>query len=443
MNTIASPPIARSSWAATERIHPDQRALLAGMLLSGAIGLICWSPAEDLTGGLAWMVALPMIWMLMPSRPSALFSAIAFYLASSPTSYMAVRNYFVDWPTAYCVVVQAGFLTFLTLPWLLLPPRSESRPSVRIGGLAGAMILSAAPPIGVISAWHPLLSAGWVWPAGGWWALLLVIGCWTAVAIRPRLSTAASASCMLLAVGFPANLLYEGPGPTNLTPVDLSLPRANSYAEFASKLEQINRRLKASRPALGEVAVLPENAFEEWKEGTAAMVQFALRRRLAEGPILAGSTIKDASGTWGGVVLLSSTAAPQVLRARQPLVLSLWHPWDPVEHYSATWFTPGVLQVGQERVAIRVCSEEFPIFWMLVDRAVHGATAMAVVGNHFWSTTIMHDVVQGRHGRAAARLFGIPIIRAMNRAPEHPLAPRPQPPKPAKAPAQAATAISS
>lgn len=445
MNTIASTSRVSGPWSRSARLLRGQAHLLAGMLTSGLIGLVCWSSPGDLLGGLAWMAVLPMIWLLMPTRRATFYCAIAFYLTASPTSYMAVRNYFIDWPAAYCVAAQIGFLGFLVLPWLLLPPSSEPRLGVRTGGLLAALVLSAVPPVGVISAWHPLLSAGWVWPAGGWWALGLVFSCWLAVALSPRVRTAAAASWALLMIGIPTNLLYQGPGSTILTPVDLSLPRAETHLDFAGKLEHISRRLKAERPAgqASSVAVLPENAFEEWKDGTRAMIQFALRRRLAEGPILAGTTFKDSAGTWGGVVLLANGTEPQVLRARQPLVLSLWHPWDPVEHYSATWFTPGVLQVGQERVAIRVCSEEFPIFWMLVDQALHGATVMAVVGNHYWSTTTMHDVVQGRHGRAAARLFGIPIIRAINRAPGHPLVPRPRSTEAGLAPPNQATAATS
>lgn len=418
-------PVARRAEHTTVDAPQDTaKKSMVGILLSGSAGLLCWSSQEDLFGGLAWMAGLPVLWMLMPSRRAVMLSVLAYYVASSPTSYLAVRNYFADWPAAYCTAVHLGFLAVLAVPWMLLPPTREGRPQIRLGGLLGALVLSTVPPLGVVSAWHPLLSAGWVWPGGGWWALALVLGCWVVVALQPSSRNAAVALLVLSAVGVATNLGHEDAKPVNTVAVDLSLPRATSYEAFGERLEVLNRILRARRAGhQPSLAVLPENALEEWKDATKSMILMALRHRLGEGPILAGTTITDDSGRWGGVVLLNAGQEPKLLRARQPLVLSLWHPWEPFEHYSASWTSPGVMQTDFGRLGIRVCSEEFSLFWMLVDQALYDPTALVVVGNHYWSKTVMHDVVQARHGRAAARLFGIPIVRSINRAPDHPMAP--------------------
>jgi len=406
-------------------MHKRAQAL-AGVAISGLIGLVCWSPETDLPGGLGWMALLPLVWMAMPDRRAMLGAVLAFYIAASPTSYLAMRDYFPQWPVMYAVGAQACFLALLCLPWLLLPTARDPRITLRLAGLLGALTVSLVPPLGVISAWHPLLSAGWVWPAGSWWALGLVVGCWAVMAWRPSTVMAIRMMGALMAVGVAANAAYRDPPPAPLLAVDLSLPRAETFESFGVKLETMNLHLRKAR--LGSTAatpvVLPENAFEEWNRGVATSVQVALRRRVSEGPILAGTTFKDDEGKWAGVVLLTDGQPPEFLRARQPLVLGMWRPWDIQDHYNAAWSAPGVMRLQGQLVAIRVCSEEFPLFWTMLDKARHDLTSIVVVGNHYWSTTVMHDVVQGRHGRAAARLFGLPIVRAINRAANHPAAPR-------------------
>ena len=400
--------------------------LLAGVAISGVIGLVCWSPEADLPGGLAWLALLPLLWMAMPGRRAMLGAVLAYYLAASPTSFLAMRDYFPQWPLAYSIAAQALFLTVLCLPWLLLPNSRAPQTTLRLAGLVAALTVSLIPPLGVISAWHPLLSAGWVWPAGGWWALGVVIGCWAVMAWRPSPTMAIGLMGALVTIGVAANSAYRDPPPASLQAVDLSLPRAETFEAFGVKLEAMNTHLRQARrgSTAANPVVLPENAFEEWNRGVASSVQLVLRRRVHEGPILAGTTFRDDAGKWAGVVLLTDGQPPQLLRARQPLVLGMWRPWDVQAHYNAAWSSPGVMRLEGELAAIRVCSEEFPLFWTLLDYARHDITSIVVVGNHYWSSTVMHDVVQGRHGRAAARLFGLPIVRAINRAADHPAAPR-------------------
>lgn len=381
------------------------------------------------------MAALPILWLLLPTRFSIWLAALFFYGAAGPTSYLAIRHYFADWSTLACVLAQLGFLLLLSSPWACLPGRSSSqRTGSRLVGFVLALVLSIAPPIGVISAWHPAYSAGWIWPHGGWLALASVGAAWTWMVWRPSVRTAAAALSALAMLAAATNWhhmdapnISTGTGApqearSRLVAVDLSADVAPNYMAFAMKLQDLARRLREERTRPGDVAVLPENAIDEWKPPVERMVRMQLKRELQVGPILSGATIKSGGKTWGGLVLVNPDGSSVVRRARQPLVLSLWHPWNPVDHYSADWSAPGVLEAGGQRVAFRVCSEEFSLFWTLLDVARDNATALVVVGSHFWSKTPMHDITQGRHGRAAARLFGLDLVRAINHSPTHPKA---------------------
>lgn len=403
--------------------RPAMWRVATPMSLSGAIGLLVWSQPVDPPGGMFWLALLPLMWLLAPTRFAGFAAVLSYHLAAGPTTAAAAAGYFPQWSALACVAVYLAFALALSLPWALLDVRREVAPGRRLLALAAVVLISVAPPVGVISAWHPLLAAAWVYPGGGWLALAIVLAAWGAVAWRPRITTGVLSTAAMGAIALATSWGYTEPSaPPRLLALDQAVARAPTFAAFGMKLEQLNTQLRELARPPGSVVVLPETAIEEWKPSVQAMVSVALRQRLLDGPLLAGTMVRDASGSWGAAVLIQHDGPATIVRSRQPLVLGLWHPWDPVDHYSANWLHPEVMEVAGERASIRLCSEEFPLFWTLVDQIVDRPTVMIVMGSHYWSNTIMHDVTQSRHGRAAARLFGIPIVRAINRSPSHPAA---------------------
>lgn len=392
----------------------------AATATAAAIGYYSWGG----TNGLYALAALPVLWWMLPSRIVALASIAAYYIAALLPVATTILGYYPTWPPIAGWGVLLAVALFNATPWLIGWSSVSAQPLRRTLGLLLATAITTLPPLGVATWANPLLAAGWIVPAGGWFALSVLLVLWCVVAWRP---TASSVGMVLIAgsaVGLATNLSYQPPAPpAELVGINTQLQGAPTFLAFSQKLGALDAVLRRSTVSPGQTSILPETTLDEFKPSTATMIGFALGRHIARGPILSGTTFHQDGSKWAGAVLLRGGAEPVLFRARQPLLFALWHPWDPDDHYSADWLAPNVISLGAHRAALRICSEDFPLYWTLYDFATNSPTVLVSLSNHWWTRDPRVDLAQAQHLQAAARMFNVPVVRAENSAPIKPGAP--------------------
>jgi apolipoprotein N-acyltransferase len=76
-------------------------------------------------------------------------------------------------------------------------------------------------------------------------------------------------------------------------------------------------------------------------------------------------------------------------------------------------FGTGTVDVGGQRAAILICYEQL-LAWPMLRSAVEKPTVLIAISNEAWTTSTIVPRIQHTCVRAWARLFGLPVISAIN-----------------------------
>jgi apolipoprotein N-acyltransferase len=71
------------------------------------------------------------------------------------------------------------------------------------------------------------------------------------------------------------------------------------------------------------------------------------------------------------------------------------------------------VDVGGQRAAVLICYEQL-LAWPILRSALEHPTLLIAISNEAWTTTTVVPHVQQACARAWARLFGLPLISAIN-----------------------------
>jgi apolipoprotein N-acyltransferase len=74
---------------------------------------------------------------------------------------------------------------------------------------------------------------------------------------------------------------------------------------------------------------------------------------------------------------------------------------------------PGTIDVGGQRAAILICYEQL-LTWPMLRSAAEKPTILIAISNESWTAGTMMPRVQHACVCAWARLFGLPVISAIN-----------------------------
>jgi apolipoprotein N-acyltransferase len=74
---------------------------------------------------------------------------------------------------------------------------------------------------------------------------------------------------------------------------------------------------------------------------------------------------------------------------------------------------PGTVDVGDQRAAILICYEQL-LTWPMLRSAIEKPAVLIAISNEAWTAATIVPRVQHTCVRAWARLFGLPVIPAIN-----------------------------
>jgi apolipoprotein N-acyltransferase len=350
-------------------------------------------------------IVVPCLFAVQPTRSTAGVTSFAYYAAASLPVIGVAKAY---WPSAEdsAVLIWIGASALLSLPWLFCWTRLES---LRPWTSALSVAFTAVPPLCIIGWASPLLSAGALFPDSAW------LGIAAALALpgllihkRSRLIAllVASAACVFLnlhvkEVMRPAGWVGEM--------TRIHRPRkADDLVDFAIE-EQLQQ---AARSSGAKFLVFPEGAVRRWTDATDAFWASTVSNAGKTLLIGAGEPIPGSVRYYNSVVIVGDHARPP-FHQRIPVPGGMWNPFEPERGVALNLLGPGTVNVGGQRAAILICYEQL-LTWPMLRSAIEKPTILIAISNESWTSSTIVPRMQHACVRAWARLFGLPVISAIN-----------------------------
>jgi apolipoprotein N-acyltransferase len=158
--------------------------------------------------------------------------------------------------------------------------------------------------------------------------------------------------------------------------------------------------------------VFPEGAVRHWTEATDAFWSPALAGTPKTVLLGAGRAIPGSSQYYNSVVILGKEPR-EAVHQRIPVPGGMWNPLRPKGTFASDLFAPGTADVARQRAAILICYEQL-LAWPILRSAIERPTLLIAISNEAWTAGTVVPHVQQACARAWARLFGLPLISAIN-----------------------------
>jgi apolipoprotein N-acyltransferase len=184
--------------------------------------------------------------------------------------------------------------------------------------------------------------------------------------------------------------------------------KADDFADFAIE-EQLQRAAQSSR---AKVLVFPEGAVRRWTDATDAFWAPTVSHAGKTILIGAGEPIPGSARYYNGVKIVGDYAGP-TLHQRIPVPGGMWNPFHSDLGVALNLLGPGTIDVGGQRAVVLICYEQL-LTWPMLRSAMEKPTILIAISNESWTAATRVPQVQHTCVRAWARLFGLPVISAIN-----------------------------
>ena len=162
------------------------------------------------------------------------------------------------------------------------------------------------------------------------------------------------------------------------------------------------------------VAVFPEQIVGTWSDSAEIFLRSYLTKHLESGKILIVGTGIHEHGVSLNAAAIFSKDDTSFFYARQTVPISMWRPWAS-QHYPADWMAPATVTIDGKRVAVSICYEDF-LFGLGLMAFMHDSPQMVLsMANAWWAEKSNQIEVQRLHINTLARIFGVPIVRTINK----------------------------
>ncbi len=358
----------------------------------------------------AWLIGfsalVPIFWQQCQSRWVATAVVLAYQLAGSRGLPAGAAVFFGDQaPSWYGWFLWFGAATATTAPWMIL---WSPHPGRRVWLMVANLALDTVPPIGWIAWTSPLTSAGILFPGFGFMGLFSLTV--TLMALCHRSAPAIFAAIAMMAIALMANLTSTGAAPIagwSGVDTDFSRLQTGSEAELIARVLRVVQVMAVIER--DQLVVLPESVLPPIAEKSFAneMLKTASAQlKTRGGALLVGAEVERDN------VLLGLGAADAILVQRVPVPISMWRPWTS-EGFRAHPLETGIHMVLGKKVAELICYEQvltYPVLLSMLDRP----DLLIGAANDWWARGTSIPAIQSEAIDAWGRLFGVPVIRAVN-----------------------------
>ena len=365
---------------------------------------------------------IPIAWARAGNRSAAGLSVFALYLAGAREEAWAVARVLPGWHLRGGLAIWLLHALALTLPWAAGWVSGDGPCRRRCAALLVILAALALPPLGLWGWLHPFTLGGWLFPGWGPWGLAAMTGALLALVCHCRTGLLLAALLSLA-----ANLIYRAPPlPSGWIAVDTALPRmqedaANRMARQEQLMALLTPFLSGPSARAARVLVLPEEIAGPWTAAEAWWWQPLLARLRAQGTTLVlGAQRPDPGGLRNGALVIAPTGDSWQL-ARQPIPLAEWLPWNGPpfgwrDVRPGTTLNDGQTWLDGQRVLLSFCFEDLLTLPELATMGLAPRPEVLVgLANLWWAGGLDEPAAQRWTVEGWARLWGVPLVRAVNR----------------------------
>jgi apolipoprotein N-acyltransferase len=126
----------------------------------------------------------------------------------------------------------------------------------------------------------------------------------------------------------------------------------------------------------------------------------------------AGEPIPGSARYYNAVIIVGDHAAPS-LHQRIPVPGGMWNPFHSDRGVALNLLGAGTVDVSGQRAVVLICYEQL-LTWPMLRSAIERPTVLVAISNESWTVGTWVPRVQHTCVRAWARLFGLPVISAIN-----------------------------
>ena len=349
------------------------------------------------------------------------------YLLAAREQPLAILRVLPQCSPLVAVALWLAHGAFLALPWLVTWSPVQPLAMRRALGFLAALLWGLVPPWGLLGWLHPLTLSGWLYPAWGWTGLAATTGLLLSLALGARGWTLS-----LTLAALSANALFRpSPVPPHWVAIDTQLPRM-AASDASSRMERqaalmalVTRQL----PPVPSVLLLPEEIAGPWTASEDFWWQPVFAAARARGiTLILGAQRVEGWGLRNGALIVTPTQTRWQL-ARQPIPLAEWNPLSNRMAPSG-WFSDtsrlnsGITDIHGTRVLFSFCYEDLLMLPQLVSVVLAdlgtdpnlGSVPKVIVGmaNLWWAGGMAEPWVQQQMLAGWGRLWGIPVVRAVN-----------------------------
>lgn len=300
-------------------------------------------------------------------------------------------------------------------PWLIIHGQSR----IRLLTSIIACCIAILPPFGTIAAPNPFMAAGYIFPGTSVIGLLLVAS-FIILPIHMTTKIRIAFLILLASVSLTTNMLYHPPAPPEGW-LALDTTFQDYYDDPLTKrhkrVDIIRDKITTELLAGNKVIITPETVLGTNSPGLKPhMNLLSARAKRNNATLLIGVVTKTTEGMENSLLILGEDNESPY-EARQPVPLIMWKLW-PTTGFKAHWFRKGVRNIQGKRTAILICWEEW-VPWPMLVSFFSNPEVILSASNHGWARNSSKMWArQTISANALARLYGLPIIRAVNLPPK-------------------------
>ena len=394
-------------------------------LFAGAIGVGAGFLWNGNMASLRIVALVPSVGLFLSKGLSAIFF-LSYYLS-------AIRSVPAFYPIFYSgatvlsgVPVWLAWGACLAFPWILARWIDFSRAGVTIPvRLLIGYLPSFFPPLWFVGAASPLFSAGVLFPGLSFLGLLLIgIFQGTLLALLETRSVRLLPVFLLLVLlsGLAHRFIHERHVPTGWAAIDTT-------GEPRPLLLRAPWEIEVAKKVLAEIAVgarlvlLPEGIATFWTKDPSGRISLPYpwnvvdrEARAHRATVLVGSEILEDSGMrlWDDDLVDLGEGGIRAFSARQPIPVAGWNPFSKTHHEPAHWEKSGVVTLDGRRALLSLCFEDL-LIGASVEAELLGRPEIVLSADNLWFSKGTSDRgFQSVSIRSFGRLFGLPVLRAVN-----------------------------
>jgi hypothetical protein len=129
--------------------------------------------------------------------------------------------------------------------------------------------------------------------------------------------------------------------------------------------------------------------------------------------MLVGASLPASPSGYDNALVIYDGKDRRAIVQRIPIPGGMWNPVSPSKSFALHLFGSGIADVGEQRIAALICYEQL-LVWPMLRSAIERPTLLVAVANNSWTLNTTIPEIQRSCVLAWARLFGLPVISAIN-----------------------------